>query len=399
MNFARLIKEALGNLFVAKLRSILTLLGVLIGTASVVALVSSGQLATQHALSQFKTLGTDLLSVTINPASQSGPASGQQQTRLSLDTVLPLQNISSQIIDMAPYSTYYGALSFGGNEIQGGVLGATAHLKNIIKIELAEGRFITVFDKYAFYAVVGNNIAQKMREQGEFDPIGKQIRVGNYIYTIVGVIKPWPENIFMFSDIDDSVIVPIENSFLLSQYVQIQNIIFKIAPNADIDVIQSEVAHNLNAIAPNQQLYFRSAKQLIASMAKQRQTLTLLLSFIGGISLVVGGIGVMNIMLVSVVERRREIGIRLAVGATGKDIGWMFITEAIVLTVVGGILGIIIGVLVSYIAAKFSGWEFTFYIEPPLVGFLVSTMVGVISGFYPAYKASQLDPIATLRSE
>lgn len=398
MNYPHLFREAFANLFHSKLRSILTLLGVLIGTASVVALVSSGQLATQHALEQFKTLGTDLLSVTINPSSTSS-ANGSSQPRLDYNKVLTLQNVSPDILDMAAYSTYYGAISFSGAQIQGGVIGATVHLKDIIQIDLEQGRFITLFDKYAFYGVIGHNIAQKMREQGVFDPIGKQLRVGNYIYTVVGVIKPWPENIFMFSDIDDSIIVPIENSFLLSQYVQIQNIVFKLKPNANIDLIQQELTRALNAIAPNEQVYFRSAKQLIASMAKQRQTLTLLLSFIGGISLVVGGIGVMNIMLVSVVERRKEIGVRLAVGATGKDIGWMFITEAVVLTVVGGILGILVGVLVSFIAAELSGWGFSLFIEPPLVGFLVSVMVGIISGFYPAYKASQLDPIETLRSE
>lgn len=395
MHLFHLIKESFANLFVSKLRSILTLLGVLIGTGSVVALVSSGQLATQHALAQFKTLGTDLLAVTIN---QSG-GTPDPSNRFDLSKMPLIESASANIVLTAPYTNYYGNIIYNGAQIQGGVIGATGDLQTAIKIPLAQGRFVSALDQYAFYCVVGNNIAQAMQKAGAINPIGAQIEVGDDVYTVIGVAQAWPENMFMFADIDNSVIVPIDNSFLLSKYVQIQNIIFRLTPNSDIDQVQDQITAAVNKAAPNSQLFFRSAKQLIESMQKQRQTLTLLLSLIGGISLVVGGIGVMNIMLVSVVERKREIGVRLAVGATGADIGWMFITEAVVLTVFGGILGIIIGVTISFIAAKLSGWEFQIFLLPPLVGFLVSVLVGIISGFYPAFKASRLDPITTLRSD
>lgn len=395
MNFLHLIREALSNLWVSKLRSILTLLGILIGTASVVALVSSGQLATQHALAQFKTLGTDLLAVTIN---SSGDSQSDQNIKLDLSKMPAIGAAAPDILLMAPYSNYYGNISYKGTQIEGGIIGAAEELQAVIKIPLAEGRFVNELDGYEFYAVIGDAIAEKMKIAGAFDPLGEQLVVGNNVYTIIGVAQAWPQNMFMFADIDNSVIVPLRNSFLLSKYVQIQNIIFKLKPNSDIDKVQNEITASINQAVPNQQLFFRSAKQLIVSMEKQRETLTLLLGLIGGISLIVGGIGVMNIMLVSVIERRREIGIRLAIGATGKDIAWMFLTEAIVLTVLGGLIGVILGVGVSFIAAEVSGWGFEFFILPPLVGFSVSFLVGMISGFYPAYKASQLDPITTLRS-
>lgn len=396
MNFISLIKNALGNIWVGKLRSGLTLLGVLIGTASVVALVSSGQLATQHALAQFKTLGTDLLAVSIN---SSAPSDSSNQQRLNLDDMIKIKKSTPAISAIAPYTNYYGSMSYNGSPLEGSVLGATQDLADIVKIELVDGRFISTLDSTFNFCVIGDGIASKMRSAGAFNPIGKQILVGRKMFTVVGIAKPWPQNMFMFADIDNSLIIPIESSFILSKYAQIQNIIFKLTPDADIDATQAKISQTINSILPQQQLYYRSAKQLIESMAKQRQTLTLLLALIGGISLVVGGIGVMNIMLVSVTERRKEIGIRLAIGATGKDIGWMFVMEAIVLTVIGGLLGIIIGVIISFVAAKLSGWEFHIFVLPPLVGFLVSALVGVISGFYPAFKASRLDPIQTLRSD
>ena len=397
MDLKHHIVEAVANIFASKLRSMLTLLGVLIGTASVVALVSSGQLATEHALAQFKTLGTDLLAVSISPAGQPGP----NQPKLDMTSMPQIENSSSAILETAPYTTYFAPLFYNDTEIQGGILGATRALQNVVKIELNQGRFVTVFDKNAFYCVIGHGIAQKIRDTGTLNPIGKQIRVGDNIYTIVGIAQPWPENIFMYADIDNSLIVPIENSFLLGKYVQIQNIIFKLRPDADIDTVQQKITQAINNAIPQQQLFFRSAKQLIAGMQKQRDTLTLLLALIGGISLVVGGIGVMNIMLVSVVERRREIGIRMAVGATRRDIGLMFITEAIALTSLGGLLGILCGgvVAVSFVTAVLSHWDFHFYMMPPIIGFLVSALVGISFGFFPAYKASRLNPIDCLRSE
>lgn len=396
MNLVQQFHEAFGNLLTSKLRSLLTLLGVLIGTASVVALVSSGELATQHALAQFKTLGTDLLAVSINPSSSTD---SPQAKRLHLSDVTTLAASSSYILQAAPYTNYYATISYNGNPLQGSVIGATEALQEIAKIDLAQGRFISYLDKTWFFCVIGNNMAQRIRSLGVSNPMGTQIRVGENYYTIVGIAKPWPENIFLYADVDNALIIPIENSFALSKYVQIQNIIFKLRPHASINQVQSQVTSAINSIVPKQQLFFRSAKQLIVSLEKQRQTLTLLLALIGSISLVVGGIGVMNIMLVSVIERKREIGIRMAIGATRRDIGLMFITEAVVLTLFGGVLGILIGVAISFVTAELSHWTFQLYLLPPLVGFLVSALVGMFFGFYPAFQASRLNPIETLRSE
>lgn len=393
------LKEALANLLNSKLRSFLTVLGVLVGTASVVALVSGGRLATEHALAQFKTLGTDLLAVNIEEARYEQAEIEDPTTVLHIQDINRIARSSPAITDVAPYTTGYGGLNYEGNSLQGSVIGATRSLQKIIKIDLAQGRFVSSYDDQEMFCVIGAELAKNLRALGVLHPIGKQIKIEDHYFTIIGVAKLWTENIFMHSNINTSVIVPIETSLLLSKYTQIRNIIFRLKPKANIESIQHDIQKAVNRIIPGKKLFFRSAKELVASMEKQREALTLFLALIGGISLVVGGIGVMNIMLVSVIERRREIGVRMAVGARRQDIQMMFLTEAVVLTLFGGVFGIIIGELISFFTAFFSGWGFHFYLLPPLAGFLVSVLAGIFFGFYPAYQASQLDPIETLRSD
>jgi len=391
------IKESFSNLISSKMRSLLTILGVLVGTASVVALVSGGELATRNALAQFKALGTNLLSVSISSRAP-GKAGGQVQA-LSLTDVNIVAAASPDIILAAPYTTTYSPIDYRGKQLQGSILGATESLAKVVKIHIAQGRFVTQWDKQAFYCVVGDSIAKKMRQAGGFKVLGEQVLVGKNYFTVIGIAKPWTENMFMYASINNALIIPIGTSMLLSKYAHINNVVFRLKKDSDIDAVQKAITNKVNDLVKNQHLYFRSAKQLLHSMQKQRQTLTLLLGLIGSISLVVGGIGVMNIMLVSVIERRREIGIRMAVGAKRRDIQLMFLTESVLLTLFGGTLGIIIGEIISFATAEISRWGFHLFILPPLAGFIVSALVGIFFGFYPARKASQLDPIQTLRSE
>lgn len=387
-------REAVVNLLNAKLRSFLAILGVLVGTASVVALMSSSQLATAHALAQFKKLGTNLLAVDIRDR-QSGDDTHQSNDQFTLRDVSRLKTASPQIQLIAPYTVSFKQMYFNATQINGQIIGATEPFGEIAKVNIASGRFVSYLDERNLYCVIGATIAKKIQATG-VNPLYQQIRVGDYMFTIVGVLDKWPENFFIYSDLNTSIIIPLKTTYLLSTHTEISNILVRLVKHPNLPLAKENIQTALQTILPHKVISLRSPEQLVKLVAKSRQTMSLLLIAIGSISLVVGGIGVMNIMLVSVIERRREIGIRMAVGARQFDILRMFLIESVVLTLFGGLLGVIVGVISSYIFSVITHWVFYFYMMPVMLGFIVSVIVGILSGFYPAYRASKLDPIQTL---
>lgn len=389
---------ALFNIMAAKLRSLLAVLGILIGTASVVALVMSGQLATQHALAQFKVLGTNLLSVNVfQQDQQKNQNSGVKLNHLSLQQAIDSTSADKRIQLAAPYTMNYNTVLYQDKNLNASVIGANASLAKVIKIQIQQGRFVSSLDKGASFAVLGQQVATRMRQAGAKQIIGSQIALGNHVFTVIGITKSWPQNSFFDEDINNSIIIPIQTSLSLSQYVKIQNIVYRIDQNVDVDAIKAQLSRYMNRYISDGQVFVRSPEQIIKSMDKQQNTFTILLGVIGGISLLVGGIGVMNIMLVSVVERRREIGIRRAIGARQSDIRNLFLAESVTLSLFGGVMGVITGIVASFIIATFFHWQFTFFAMPAVIGFTVSVFVGVFFGYYPAHRASKLDPILLLR--
>jgi len=395
--FILAVKEAYLNLVTTKLKSFLAMLGIWVGAGSVVAMICVGELATQAALAQFKQLGTDLLAVSMYEQGSKGSSSRDLElTENDIDDLAATLPVVTQV---APYTTVYSQIYFNGKAVPAVVIGATHSLADIIKIQLVAGRFISFLDGTVNYCVIGDNLYQQLQRGGIKDPVGMQIQLGKKIFTIIGVAKPWQENAFFNQNINRSVIIPLPAAKRLSTHAVISEVVLKLTPEADIDKTQSQISEFVQKHAPQKQIFFQSAKRLIASMAAQRQTLALLLGAIGGISLLMGGVGIMNVMLVSIVERRREIGIRRAIGAKQSDIQFLFLIEGVVLAFSGGVLGVITGIIASIIIAHFAHWEYHFLWQPPIVGFIISVLVGIFFGFYPAYKASRLDPITTLREE
>ena len=391
------IQQAYVNLVAAKLRSFLAVLGILVGTASIVALISCGQLATEKALAQFKTLGTDLLSVTLYQKASDMSQSGRDNIPLAFWRQVP--NMVQAVRDVAPYGIAYKTVSYQGRKLNGVVVGADESLARVMNIELDHGYFVSFTESFEHYCVIGTGVAKQLRQHGVIDPIGKSLRIGQAIYTVIGVAKPWKENAFFNEDVNQAVIVPIAGMPLINKDSKINHAVLLLKPNNDIDAVIADINQILSQQAPKLSAFIRSAKQIIVSMESQGRIFTLLLAVIGSISLLVGGIGVMNVMLVSVSERKKEIGIRKAVGAKNHEIQALFLIESMMLSLFGGFFGILLGLGVTGIIAYFSQWPFLFYWIPILVGFTVSVVVGVFFGFYPARRAACLEPVVSLRSE
>lgn len=390
-------QQALVNVAAAKLRSFLAVLGILVGTAAVVALISCGQLATEKALEQFKSLGTDLLAISIY---QKAPNKSQGDVNsLSVDQWQQVVDRIPYVLKIAPYSTAYQPMSFQGKLMQGVVIGADQELADVVHIRMKQGRFVSFLTPFEHYCVIGDGLAKQIGQISLDDPLGKQIRIGQALYTIIGVASHWKENGFFNEDINQSVIIPIVGMPLISKDVRINNAVMLLKPDSPIDAVIDEIKQGISAISPKLNVFARSAKQIIASMESQGRIFTLLLAVIGGISLLVGGIGIMNVMLVSVSERKKEIGIRKAVGARNGDIQALFLAESIMLSLLGGVFGVILGLVFTWIVSYFSGWHFFVYLMPPAAGFLVSVCTGIFFGFYPARRAAKLEPVVSLRSE
>lgn len=397
MKYLSYCQQALSNLGAAKLRSFLAVLGILVGTAAVVALISCGQLATEKALEQFKSLGTDLLSVSVFLNVQSPLHGGGDRIPLAVWREIP-RHVPA-VIAVAPYATAYQPISFRGVMLQGSIIGADESLARIIHIHLALGHFVSFVDSFEHYCVIGNSLAQQLRQVRMVSPIGQQLRIGQTLYTIIGVASPWKENGFFNEDVNQAVIIPVAGMSLVSKDSKINNAIMLLKPDSAIDKAIANITLLLNRAAPKLRVFPRSAKQIIASMESQGHIFTLLLAVIGGISLLVGGIGIMNVMLVSVSERKKEIGIRKAIGAKNRDIQVLFLMESVMLSLVGGVLGVILGLLFTAIVAWFSDWPFIIYAMPPIAGFAISCLTGIFFGFYPAKRAATMEPVVSLRSE
>lgn len=391
-------QQALVNLAAAKLRSFLAVLGILVGTAAVVALLHCGRLATEKALEQFKALGTDLLAVSVYQKMRT-QSNSADENQLSLARWRQMPTHLPAILQVAPYSTGYQSLSFAGKSLQGVIIGADESLAQVINIKLARGHFVSFVDSFEHFCVIGDGLARQLKEISLDDPIAKQLRIGQKLYTIIGVALPWKENGFFNEDINQAVIIPIAGMAMLSKDSKIANAVFKLKPDSSIEEVLAQIKLLISLHAPKLSIFARSPKQIIASMESQGQIFTLLLAVIGGISLVVGGIGVMNVMLVSVSERKKEIGIRKAVGAKSQEIQTLFLLESVMLSLLGGALGVILGLIFTGAIAYFFNWPFTLFLMPALAGFAVSVATGIFFGFYPARRAAQLEPMVSLRSD
>ncbi len=407
MELTDLIAESLSTLTVNKLRTGLAILGIVIGIGSVIALVSLGQATQQSVQNQIQALGANLL--TVNPAAQRTGAvrgAGGGGTTLTLDDAKAIET-STQITTIKTVSPEFSRrtqVTTGATNTNTQIVGVTAAYMDVHKVAIESGNFITArdVDNMTKVAVIGPQVVSDLFAAGS-SPIGQTIRISGQTFTIVGMTQS--KGGTGFQNQDDILFVPLSTAQKQLFGVDYLSSIALEAKSSDVMTdAQNEVGYFLLARHkfndPTEADFSIFSQQDILNTASATTgTFTSLLSGIAAISLLVGGIGIMNIMLVTVTERTREIGLRKALGAKKKVITTQFLTESILLTFSGGVIGVVLGILASLIISKMTNSPFVISPQSILLAFVVSAGIGILFGWYPAKKASDLQPIEALRYE
>ena len=407
MDYQELAIESFSTLTLNKVRTGLAVLGVVIGIGSVIALVSLGQASQRSIEEQIKILGSNLL--TVSPGAQrSGGvrgAAGGGQT-LTYDDAKAIIT-SPQIITVKKVSPEYSGreqIVAGRNNTNTQVVGVTPEYTEVRNVGVSSGFFISQqnLDGMSKVAVLGPQTAADLFGEG-VDPVGKDIRIKGLTFRVVGVTASKGGSGFM--NLDDRVYVPLTTAQKQLFGVDYLSSISIEVVNQDVMVeAQNQVGyllldrHKLNDPA-QADFSIMSQADIIGTATEVTGTFTTLLSGIAAISLIVGGIGIMNIMLVTVTERTREIGLRKALGAKKKIVNAQFLLEAVMVTFVGGLIGVVLGVAVAYVLSRSMGLPFALSLSSILLAFGVSAAIGVLFGWYPAQKAANLQPIEALRYE
>ncbi|RKZ70912.1 MAG: macrolide export ATP-binding/permease MacB [Candidatus Parabeggiatoa sp. nov. 1] len=394
--FLTYIREAFHNLYATKQRTLLALIGIVIGIGSVIAMVSVGIIAGEEALRRHLKLGTDMMGIE-KPRRREEP---NPKAQISLEAALALPQLFPSITTVAPYISTWGRYRFAGKGSYAAIIGATEAFFELHQLEIKEGRFISALDQKQPYVVMAQRVLTFEGFKDFKGPLlGSQVKINRHIYTIIGVLEDVPEPLFGLRGINWAFIMPMSTAQRYLENNNIRGITVRFQPDTDYTRVGQQVKQYFAQQVEGLEVQTRTADKLIELKEQEAQMYTLLLGAIGSISLFVGGIGIMNVMLTSVMERRREIGILRAIGARQRDIQWQFLAEAIILSLVGGAFGVGLGIGASYLVAWFNGWQFLISTLAILLGFGVSSGVGIFFGFFPAYKAAKLDPITALRSE
>ena len=385
-----------------KMRSMLTALGMIIGVGAVIAMVSIGNGAKSQVENAIASLGQNVVSVFPGSVSTSGARGGWgSASTLTPDDALAIQREITGVVAVSPETRDRSQVLANGLNWNTTIYGESPDFPSIRSWSVSEGAMFTDSDvrSAAKIAVIGQTIADQVFPGSA--PIGQTLRIRNIPFKVIGVLAPKGFNYFG-TDQDDAVIVPYSSAMRrISRRTTLNTILIQAATKDQMFRIQQEATDLLQQRRAGRDPDFtvRNQLELAEAATSTTRTMTALLGAIASVSLIVGGIGIMNIMLVSVTERTREIGIRLAIGAHDRDIRLQFLLEAMVLSLMGGTLGILLGVVSSHIVSAVNGWPVLVSTGAVVVAFVFSGAVGIIFGFYPAHKAAQLDPIEALRFE
>lgn len=412
MNITNLFKIALRAIAANKMRSFLTALGIIIGIASVITMLAIGQGTKSSIQNNIAEMGSNM--IMINPGADR--RGGVQQDASSMETLKltdykALKDECKYIKAISPIVSSSGQFIYGNQNTPSSITGANQDYLEIRQLEVADGEMFTSADikSAAKVCLLGRTVADNLFPDGS-DPIGKVIRFGTIPFRVIGVMKKKGYNT-MGMDQDDYVLAPYTS---VMKRILAQDYLSQIIASAVTEGVTEQATNEMTSIlrrthklkdttdnteGDEDDFNIRSQEELSSMMNSTTNMLTILLGCVAGISLIVGGIGIMNIMYVSVTERTREIGLRMSVGARGIDILNQFLIESILLSVTGGIIGVIVGVSGAYAVKIFAHWPIEIQPWTIVMSFAVCTFTGVFFGWYPAKKAAQLDPIEAIRYE
>jgi putative ABC transport system permease protein len=406
MDLISILRIAIRALSRNKMRSALTMLGIIIGVGAVIAMVGVGQGASQQVQDQISAMGSNMLFVSSGTVNRGGLRLGWGQTKtLVYDDMKAIVQQAPAVKEAAPGSMTTAQVVFGADNWFTNIQGTEPQYFDIRAWPMQEGVSFTESDvnSAADVAVIGNTVRQNLF--GAEDPVGQTVRISNLPFKVVGVLSAKGQSAAMGQDQDDVIFVPITTlQKKLTGEPWLRYIVVSAVSKDATYAAQQEITALLrdrHRIRPGQDDDFMVRNLAdIAQLADQSsRIMTMLLASIASVSLIVGGIGIMNIMLVSVTERTREIGVRMAIGATEEDVQRQFLIEAVVLSLMGGAAGIFFGVGSSLIISKLLGWAVLVSPIAIVAAVIFSAGVGVFFGFYPARKAARLDPIEALRFE
>ena len=394
-----------------KMRSFLTMLGIIIGVTAVIVVMSVGAGAQSLILNEIKSIGSNLVIITPGKSDEKGPplsAFGVTITSLKTDDIEAVKKDNPHILAATGVVTGADTVNWGDEKVDTTFIGASSEIVNILTLNIARGRFFTDEESEGSVrvAVLGSKVAKDLF--GDQDPIGKDIKIKKTPFNIIGVLASKGKS--TMGNTDEHVIVPLNTAQKLLLGINYNKAAWlNIDDSKNINDAMERARYILRdrhdvEKPEDDDFTIQSMAQSLEAVTKITDAIRLFLAAVAAIALIVGGIGIMNIMLAAVQERTREIGLRKAVGAKNKDIVSQFLVESIMITAVGGFIGIILGILLSFITAKIIqylgyNWDFEISIPSIILGVVVSVGVGLLFGISPAKKAANLDPIEALRYE
>ncbi len=406
MNYSNLFRIAVRALVRNRLRAILTMLGIIIGVASVIAMLSLGEGSKRKMRSEMSQMGTNMIMVMPNFMRRGGVNLGSSSSNvMKMSDVIALRNEATSLSAVSPEVRASSQVIYGNQNTQTTIYGGSEEYMLIKKLDISSGRIFTTQEVKGMskVCILGGTVVENLFGEG-VDPVGLTIRVRNMPFQVIGVFKDKGEN-GMGMDQDDLIVAPyttVQRRLAAIDYINsIQASAVSEEKSADAIAEVEQILRRTHKLKETEESDFRTMSQseLMSTMGSVLDIMTMLLGAIAGISLLVGGIGIMNIMFVSVTERTREIGLRMSIGGRSRDILMQFLVESIILSILGGIIGIILGYLIGKGLSSLFDTPSIVQTKAVVLSFIVCFVIGVFFGWYPARKAANLNPIDALRYE